>query len=166
MVYKHWSIFEQSSRSDKMDCDRNYHSLPHSLPPIRFITKFKIPLFHRNFWNRHVSLFQMFFVAILRILGKPFPCFLSSLEGKLGVKCTDTEVLAALPPIRANGKPRESSNCTFWSWEVSRQDLMAWAAHGHSSPVLVVAKNFNYATNYGNGKSASNQLHFLVESKG
>ena len=110
--------------------------------------------------------FKCFFVAILRILGKPFPCFLSSLEGKLGVKCTDTEVLAALPPIRANGKPRESSNCTFWSWEVSRQDLMAWAAHGHSSPVMVVAMNLNYATNYGNGKSARNQLHFLVESKG
>ena len=84
--YKHWSIFEQSLRSDKMDCDQNYHSLPHSLPPHRFITKFKIPLFHRNFWNRHVSLFQMFFVAILRILGKTFPQFFELPGGKVGSK--------------------------------------------------------------------------------
>ena len=69
-----------------MDCDQNYHSLPHSLPPFRFITKFKIPLFHRNFWNRHVSLFQMFFCCNFEDSWKTFPLFFELPGGKVGSK--------------------------------------------------------------------------------
>ena len=70
--------------------------------------------------------------------------FLSSPVGKLGVKRTDSEVLAELPPISTIGKPRESTNCSSWtethvSWHRQLQQTIQ-PTKGHTFPFLVVVQ--------------------------
>ena len=82
----------------------------------------------------------MFILSTLKGLSS----FLSSLVGKSGVKRTDTEVLAALPPISTIGKPRESTNCSSWSWKVSwhlRQlQHTIYPRQGHNFQFLMVVQ--------------------------
>lgn len=76
--------------------------------------------------------------------------FLSSLVGKLGVKRTDTEVLAPLPPISTIGKPRESTNCSSWSWKVSwhlrqlQQTIRPRQGQGQGPFLVVVQPNISH----------------------